>query len=690
MSEVREVKPKRSYMVCATPRTGSYLLCDLLKQTSVAGQPTEYFSSGYQNYWSSFWAPPSYADYLRRIVALGTGMNGVFGVKAHPRQFRYFARQESGRETTTRLQERQALDRWLPDVRYLWLRRRDVLQQGISWVRSMQTNIWWDAAEAPAPYDRPTPEALRFDFELISAAQARMRAEDRMWAEYFEVNEISPFVLWYEDLAADRYGCLRRVLDALGLFEEAGAQTPTPTLRRQGDIVTERWAQRYPALRGARVEGTWSAVEGLEAGRPDIVVTTGSFERPPNWDEARHSLLVFGAYQGSFKPDYAVTDDGIAGAELNFTSPQSSSQVERSIRLPTSSNCADPNIAIGVATHLGADRIALLDRTKSGPGTESVSGARVLAISDSPGGLDLTGFLMLPARPQHERLGAPELNVAVCVSGDEAGWVASLVQCIVALTRHRCAVVRSPDTTAVRRADVVIVVDHDRVFDMKTREAPTDRWVSVCTADELTSDPLQLSLQASNGRQFHVPVPLDWWTANNRPHEHTGEPLVAIVSGAGGLAFEELNIDAIRSALSGLAEVVEGDVSSHRFPDVIVDLSSDEPTAASLIGLSRGAVVINRMAALPGERRNLQWVGAPFICADPGDVGWIIQTLLRAPGRRAELGAAGRAWIEQHYNFSTQWDQFWVPLLAEIHALAQANQSPTAHPTEPAPMTGAR
>src|SRR6201991_2549603 len=38
-------QPNRSYLVCATPRSGSTLLCEALKSTGVAGRPEEYFEA---------------------------------------------------------------------------------------------------------------------------------------------------------------------------------------------------------------------------------------------------------------------------------------------------------------------------------------------------------------------------------------------------------------------------------------------------------------------------------------------------------------------------------------------------------------------------------------------------------------------------------------------------------------------
>ena len=36
---------ERSYLVCATPRSGSTLVCQALKATGVAGNPEEYFEA---------------------------------------------------------------------------------------------------------------------------------------------------------------------------------------------------------------------------------------------------------------------------------------------------------------------------------------------------------------------------------------------------------------------------------------------------------------------------------------------------------------------------------------------------------------------------------------------------------------------------------------------------------------------
>src|ERR1700760_209265 len=39
------MSPDRSYIVCATPRSGSTLVCHALGETGVAGRPEEYFEA---------------------------------------------------------------------------------------------------------------------------------------------------------------------------------------------------------------------------------------------------------------------------------------------------------------------------------------------------------------------------------------------------------------------------------------------------------------------------------------------------------------------------------------------------------------------------------------------------------------------------------------------------------------------
>src|ERR1700721_3947051 len=168
----------RSYLICATPRTGSYLLCDALRSTGMAGNPTEYFSYSYEKHWSQVWGAKDLDSYLRHVLDSTTTPNGIFGVKSHPWQFDYFVRKLAGRAPVLYAERPAILAKWFPDLKYVWLKRRNKLRQAISYAKCLQTNVWWDADAPPAPYDEPKPEDLSFDFDLITKSVHRFAEAD--------------------------------------------------------------------------------------------------------------------------------------------------------------------------------------------------------------------------------------------------------------------------------------------------------------------------------------------------------------------------------------------------------------------------------------------------------------------------------------------------------------------------------
>src|SRR5262249_7015918 len=73
-----QVPARKCYIVCATPRCGSNLLCEGLSLTNRAGRPEECFLP---------WATPApdseprLAAQLHQALVNGTTPNGVFGAK---------------------------------------------------------------------------------------------------------------------------------------------------------------------------------------------------------------------------------------------------------------------------------------------------------------------------------------------------------------------------------------------------------------------------------------------------------------------------------------------------------------------------------------------------------------------------------------------------------------------------------
>jgi trehalose 2-sulfotransferase len=79
-----------SYVIAATPRSGSTLLCDLLSATGVAGEPQSYYRrediEDYVRTWGLS-SPDAIGDeaferaYLEAVRRAGAGETGVFGLR---------------------------------------------------------------------------------------------------------------------------------------------------------------------------------------------------------------------------------------------------------------------------------------------------------------------------------------------------------------------------------------------------------------------------------------------------------------------------------------------------------------------------------------------------------------------------------------------------------------------------------
>lgn len=265
----------RSYLICSTPRTGSYLLCDALTATGVAGRPTEYLMPSYRTYWTAQWGTRTYRDFHDRVLADGTTENGVFGTKIHAGQLVEFIRQATGRPRLAMEDRPAVVEEWFPHPRYVWLRRRNPVEQAVSWAKACQTRLWWDADAPPAPMDAPKPEALRFDYQFIERAMYSLNDWDGVWRTYFDSTGITPVTVWYEDLVADKRGTIERVLDHLGVGGTATEAPVEAKFRRQSDGTSAAWALRFDKLSLAKRESTLAALAGLHKDETIFVCVSG-------------------------------------------------------------------------------------------------------------------------------------------------------------------------------------------------------------------------------------------------------------------------------------------------------------------------------------------------------------------------------------------------------------------------------
>jgi trehalose 2-sulfotransferase len=231
--------PLRCYLICTVQRTGSWLLCHALQDTGVAGVPAEYFHRGDEAFWATRWGVSSDADFFSAMLVQQTTPNGVFGSKMMWNYLNDALSRLRKVMDRPRASDAQILSCHLPQLKYLWLRRRDFVRQGVSWWRAAATGQYALTAEE-------SPAALpEYDLEGIRNLVVLAEESDSAWQKWFITQGITPFEVSYEDMVEDLEASVAQVLAFLEVEPPASPLHTTPRLRRQADGYTEEVVRRF-------------------------------------------------------------------------------------------------------------------------------------------------------------------------------------------------------------------------------------------------------------------------------------------------------------------------------------------------------------------------------------------------------------------------------------------------------------
>lgn len=242
-----------SYLICATPRTGSTLLCGLLRSSGVAGRPASYFNRRGLHHYADDWRIARPRDgriderYVRAAMTAGTTSNGVFGGRIMAETLPELIDDLSGADAGTGT-DLDLLGAYFGRLEFVHLRRRDVVAQAVSWAKALQTHFW-HPGEAVEPGGRDP----QYDEELIGRLVGTIKKFEAGWTGWFSTHGVVPHEVSYEDLAADPLGTAHRVLDHLGLRVPSDRHLVVGH-RRQADAVNADWAATFRADRPDHVD----------------------------------------------------------------------------------------------------------------------------------------------------------------------------------------------------------------------------------------------------------------------------------------------------------------------------------------------------------------------------------------------------------------------------------------------------
>ena len=272
------MQPRISYLVCATPRSGSTLLCEALTNTGLAGHPKEYFEAlketglprSPRDYFKKTSNPEllnlignyargdnvspvltgfaSYTDYLDHVLEEGTTPNGVFGAKLMWGYLEDFLLYLRDIPAYKELPVPQLFATLFPNLHYIHISRRDKVRQAISLWRAIQS--WsWRQEQGPAGAPSRAPRELVFNYAAIDHLIQRTLVHEEGWKQYFAENAIQAYSVIYEELTETYEETAVRILQYLNIPLPASLAFGERQMKPQADMLSERWYELYQQIK---------------------------------------------------------------------------------------------------------------------------------------------------------------------------------------------------------------------------------------------------------------------------------------------------------------------------------------------------------------------------------------------------------------------------------------------------------
>jgi LPS sulfotransferase NodH len=215
--------PKPTVMLAMTPRTGSTHLCAALHAAGLPFEPTEILNPrGPAGELAARRGAHSFAAYIESLAATP---GPLFMFKTGWLDFAPHA---------------SAARRLFPDLRVVYLNRRNVAAQAVSDFRAKTFNLWHRRPGQPRP-DAATL-AQGFDPDEIMRLLRALEAEKQAWETWFTANGVAPLRLAYEEFEPDVNIALRILAAVLQLPLQR--VPPGTGLEKLADATSADWTER--------------------------------------------------------------------------------------------------------------------------------------------------------------------------------------------------------------------------------------------------------------------------------------------------------------------------------------------------------------------------------------------------------------------------------------------------------------
>jgi len=237
----------QSIMICALPRSGSNLLCEALGSTQRLGNPDEWLNQD-RHFWNCgrFGLDPEVkVDGMIRALQNGTKtLNGVFAHKILMYSYTYLMDSLRALEGNAGEPDSVLLQKYFPELRLVYIRRKDRLAQAISLLKASQSEIWHFNERK-----RGEASPIHFSWTGIQSIHDDLVRQEEAWEKLFRESGIPCIEVLYEDLIGDHAATVNRVIDFLRVeCQPYIRDTGRMTHKRTRDNTNREWRQRYEKL----------------------------------------------------------------------------------------------------------------------------------------------------------------------------------------------------------------------------------------------------------------------------------------------------------------------------------------------------------------------------------------------------------------------------------------------------------
>lgn len=234
-------------IICATPRSGTTLLCDLLAETGVTGVPNSFYRAesvgNFARKLSVAEGPEFERRYLEAILREGRGDTDVFSMRVMWPSVATM-REALGAVFPDETSDAARIGAAFGTTLYLFIERRDKVAQAISRIKAEQSGLWHRAADGSVREQGGEFRVPEYDAARLRDSIAETTAHDAEWRNWFAREGIAPMEMSYEELAADPQVAMARLLGALGRDPEI-AKRIVPRTAKLADATSREWAERF-------------------------------------------------------------------------------------------------------------------------------------------------------------------------------------------------------------------------------------------------------------------------------------------------------------------------------------------------------------------------------------------------------------------------------------------------------------